>query len=139
MRTRKKKEHFFLVVEFSMMDTWRKVFKISGIFYQVLIRSNPGPFVRDINAQNQTSSICFIFGGLRANGVIHFSFQGFCLTPNIKKVRAISKSRKFNRFSEIGYINRRRALRAISAASERIRYRKSGITACLDRSKQHKT
>ena len=36
---------FFLVVEFSMMDTWRKVFKISGIFYQVLIRSNLGPFV----------------------------------------------------------------------------------------------
>ena len=34
-----------MVVEFSMMNTWRKVFKISGFFYLVLIRSNPGSFV----------------------------------------------------------------------------------------------
>ena len=46
VRTRKKKgAFFFLVAEFSMMNTWRKVFKFSGIFYQVLIRSNPGSFV----------------------------------------------------------------------------------------------
>ena len=44
--TKKKKKYaFFLVAEFSMMNTWRKVFKFSGFFYLVLIRSNPGSFV----------------------------------------------------------------------------------------------
>ena len=55
---------------------------------------NSGCERRDTRAKNQSSPICFIFGGFRANSVIHYSFQGFFLTPNIKKVTAISKSAK---------------------------------------------
>ena len=85
---------------------------------------------RDINGNFKVASLKLSFGCFTRNGVIHYSFQGFFLTPNIKKVRAISKSRKFTTFLEMGYIDQRRALRARSAASERFSHRNLRTTAC---------